>query len=189
MARLIDDLAEAPLIPEFFIDRFVRSEAWSPWRRKDMPRPKAKLLNDTHYKILVGLSEGKTYDQMKQEGISADPSQMGAIIRGRLGALTNEHAVAVAVAQGIIPAPMPLFPPGRPFQVTSFFENHGKVLTKRQKQVLRRTANGMLDSEIAEEFGVGVETVRSQVKDLRKKYGARNKAHLVAIAIRLGHLG
>ena len=185
--RLIDDLAEAPLIPEHFIERYTRSNAYSPHRKSKGFR-RAKLLSDMQYEVLLASSQGKQLAVMKHEGISKDPSQQMAIIRGKLGCYTNEQAVAVAVGLGIIPAPEPMFPPGKKFQMTSFYKQR-RELTKREQQVLRRIANGMTEQEIGDELGISKDTVHEFGKRLKSKYGVRNNAHLAAVAVRMGHIG
>ena len=185
--RLIDDLAEAPLIPEPFIDRYVRAQAYSPWRAENSRQSK-KLLTPKQYQVLLALSQGKTFEQMMHEGISKDPRQLALQAKTRLGCITHHQAIGVAVDLGIIPAPDPLFPPGRHFQV-SHVVHRKRMLTKREKQILQRVANGMTAPEIADDLGTSPETVKSQTKVLRSKYGAVNIAHLAALAVRLGHIG
>lgn len=185
--RLWDDIAEAPLIPEHLIDRYARSEAYSPWRAKNSRQSK-KLLTPTQYEVLLALSQGKTFEEMKQEGISRDPAQTAMDMKTRLGALTHHQAIGVAVANGIIPPPEPTFPPGRNFQVSQAVNRAGK-LTKREKQILQRLANGKTDTQIADELEVSPETIKDQTKSLRSKYSAVNSKHLVALALRMGHIG
>ncbi|ATY12995.1 DNA-binding response regulator [Amycolatopsis sp. AA4] len=57
-------------------------------------------------------------------------------------------------------------------------------LTLRETQVLGLISIGLTNSEIAEAQSVSAETVRSHVKNVYRKLGARNRAHAVA----LGHL-
>lgn len=140
------------------------------------------------YEVLLALSQGKTFEQMKAEGLSADPRQTAMDMKTRLGCVTHHQAIGVALANGIIPAPEPTFPPGRNFQV-GMAVNRSKELTKREKQVLQRLANGMTEDQIAEELEVSSETVKDQAKGLRVKYSALNGKHLVALALRMGHVG
>lgn len=187
MRRLIEDLAEAPLIPPAFIDRYARSEAYSPARRKDGYKFRRKLLTDTQFNVMLGLSQGKTYGELKFEGVSYDPKQIAQIAKTRLGAVTTAQAVGIAVARGVLPPPDPIFPPGEGF-VMAYGEASRKRLTPREKQVLVRLANGMTNQQIADEFGTTLNTVKEQVKTLHKKYSSHTQAQLVALAIRMGHI-
>lgn len=180
---MIDDLAEAPLIPEHFVDRYVRANAYSVTKGK--PR---KVLTQAQYDVMLALSQGKSFEEMKAEGISNDPSQIAFLAKARLGCTNNAQAVAVAVSHGILPVPEPVFPPGRPLQASIAAHKHTE-LTKREKQILQRLANGKTAPEIAADFGTSMDTVHTQIKILRSKYSARNSAHLAALAVRMGHIG
>ncbi|WP_037813524.1 response regulator transcription factor [Amycolatopsis sp. La24] len=57
-------------------------------------------------------------------------------------------------------------------------------LTLRETQILGFISIGLTNAEIAEAQSVSAETVRSHVKNVYRKLGARNRAHAVA----LGHL-
>jgi DNA-binding NarL/FixJ family response regulator len=58
-------------------------------------------------------------------------------------------------------------------------------LTLRETQILGLISIGLTNGEIAEAQSVSSETIRSHVKNVYRKLGARNRAHAVA----LGHLG
>jgi DNA-binding NarL/FixJ family response regulator len=60
----------------------------------------------------------------------------------------------------------------------------GEELTMREIQILGLISIGLTNGEIAEAQSVSAETVRSHVKNVYRKLGARNRAHAVA----LGHL-
>ena len=57
-------------------------------------------------------------------------------------------------------------------------------ITPRERAVLRLASLGMGGSEIAKRLGIGEETVRSHLKKVQVKLGARNRSHAVAEAIR-----
>lgn len=57
-------------------------------------------------------------------------------------------------------------------------------LTRRQRQILQRLADGESATMAARELGVSEETVKSHVKNILARLGARNRTHAVAIAIR-----
>lgn len=49
------------------------------------------------------------------------------------------------------------------------------ALTRRERQVLRELSNGATNREIAAQLGVSVHTVKSYVKTILLKLGARNR--------------
>jgi DNA-binding CsgD family transcriptional regulator len=62
----------------------------------------------------------------------------------------------------------------------------GISLSRREREVLAQVASGRPDEEIARALGVSPETVRTHWRNARRKLGARNRPHGVAIAIRHG---
>ena len=56
-------------------------------------------------------------------------------------------------------------------------------LSPKQLQALRLMAQGLDRKQIAEEMGVGAETVKSHVAEVRRKLGARTSAQAVAIGL------
>lgn len=59
-------------------------------------------------------------------------------------------------------------------------------LTAIEVDTLALVADGRDWSWMAEEMGCGREAIKSRVKSIRTKLGARNSPHAVAIAIRRG---
>jgi LuxR family quorum sensing-dependent transcriptional regulator len=59
------------------------------------------------------------------------------------------------------------------------------ALTARELSVLRMASNGLRTRKIAEQLGLGEETVRSHIKKAQTKLGARDRLHTVAEALRL----
>lgn len=59
-------------------------------------------------------------------------------------------------------------------------------LTRRERDVLERLAEGRATEEVAELLHVSPHTVRSRVKSVLRKLGARNREHAVAIALSEG---
>ena len=59
-------------------------------------------------------------------------------------------------------------------------------LTRREREVLERLAEGRATEEVAALLHVSPHTVRSRVKTLLRKLGARNREHAVAIALTEG---
>jgi DNA-binding CsgD family transcriptional regulator len=58
------------------------------------------------------------------------------------------------------------------------------ALTVRERVVLARLAEGRRTDEVAELLHLSPHTVRSRVKTILRKLGARNREHAVAIAMR-----
>jgi len=57
-------------------------------------------------------------------------------------------------------------------------------LTGRERDVLELLAQGFQLDEIAGRLGIGLETVRTHVRNATERLGAVNRTHAVAIAIR-----
>jgi len=61
-------------------------------------------------------------------------------------------------------------------------------LSRREHEVVGLVAEGMENQEIANALFVSVETIRTHVKSILRKLHARDRAHAVALAFRLGLL-
>lgn len=59
-------------------------------------------------------------------------------------------------------------------------------LTGREEQVLRRLCDGATNDEIADELGIGTDTVKTHVRRVYEKLGARRRTQAVALAMRAG---
>lgn len=59
-------------------------------------------------------------------------------------------------------------------------------LSPTQQQILAMTANGMTRPEIAEELGMGYETVKERMKQIYQRLGAKNGPHAVYLALKRG---
>ena len=57
-------------------------------------------------------------------------------------------------------------------------------LTRRQRQILQRLANGESTTVAARELDLSEETVKTHTKNIMSRLGARNRTHAVAIALR-----
>lgn len=62
------------------------------------------------------------------------------------------------------------------------------LLTRREFEVLQLIADGLENRAIASALFVSVETVRTHIKGMLRRLGARDRAHAVAIAYRNGLL-
>jgi DNA-binding NarL/FixJ family response regulator len=65
----------------------------------------------------------------------------------------------------------------RDFQGRSIY----KDLTAREKQVIHSLASGKRYLEVAGQFGISFETVKSHIKNICRKLGARNRTEAIAI--------
>lgn len=64
----------------------------------------------------------------------------------------------------------------------------GDRVTEREAEVLRLAAEGNANKQIAYLLGVGEETVKSHMRNLLEKLGARDRSHAITIALRRGIL-
>jgi DNA-binding NarL/FixJ family response regulator len=83
--------------------------------------------------------------------------------------------------------------PARTTELIAHFAEAGRPdptfvppLTEREVEVLVLIARGMANDEIATELGVALETVRTHVKHVYAKCGARDRAHAVIAAYESG---
>ncbi len=58
-----------------------------------------------------------------------------------------------------------------------------EYLTPRQRQVLECLCLGQSHAEIAHALGIGLETVRTHARHVRRKLGVRRKSELVGLQI------
>lgn len=63
-----------------------------------------------------------------------------------------------------------------------------QLVTARELQVVRLTAEGVRSKEIAQQLGISYKTVRTHLRRLYIKLDATNCAHLIAILFRRGML-
>jgi DNA-binding CsgD family transcriptional regulator len=63
-----------------------------------------------------------------------------------------------------------------------------RPLTKREIEVIALLAKGMTFGEIGAELWITVHTVKTHVRRASRAVGARNKVHLLAIAVGTGQL-
>jgi DNA-binding NarL/FixJ family response regulator len=67
-------------------------------------------------------------------------------------------------------------------------QHHRQPLSRREHEVLGLICDGLENQEIATALFVSVETIRTHVKSILRKLRARDRAHAVALAFRLGLL-
>lgn len=75
----------------------------------------------------------------------------------------------------------------RPNPLKATSGNHPR-LTKTQREVLVRIANGDTTAGIAQMMGVSEETVKSHVRAILRRLNARNRSHAVALGFLKGLL-
>lgn len=56
----------------------------------------------------------------------------------------------------------------------------------REIEVLRYHSHGLTQEQCADALGIGAESVKTHMAEARRKLAAKNTAHAVAIALRLG---
>jgi len=61
-------------------------------------------------------------------------------------------------------------------------------LSPREREVMRLMAEGMTAEAAGRELGVGVETVRTHVRNAARKLQARNRVHAIAVALERGEI-
>jgi DNA-binding NarL/FixJ family response regulator len=112
---------------------------------------------------------GQTQKQIARD-LGVDVSTVGSLFHDvfrKLGAWNMAHAVHLACEVGILPK-SPLVD-----------------LPNALSDVLRLVAEGRTNAEIAEMLGRPVYTVVDQVKEARRRLGARDRAHAAALAVAL----
>jgi LuxR family transcriptional regulator, transcriptional regulator of spore coat protein len=62
------------------------------------------------------------------------------------------------------------------------------LLTEREQQVLELVAKGLSAKEVAHEIDIAPRTVERHIENVRLKTRARNRTHMVTIALELGLL-
>jgi DNA-binding NarL/FixJ family response regulator len=65
-------------------------------------------------------------------------------------------------------------------------ERTAPALTRRQREILQLFADGLSTERAAKSLGLSPETVRTHIKAVLARLGARDRAHAVAIALRGG---
>ncbi len=65
------------------------------------------------------------------------------------------------------------------------------LLTAREHEVLEFVAQGMSAKEVAQEVNIAPRTVERHIENIRLKIRARNRTHMISLAVELGllHIG
>ena len=67
-----------------------------------------------------------------------------------------------------------------------YFGDKPLAASRRELDALRYSSHGLRERECADAMGVSEETVKTHLDFARRKLRAKNTAHAVAIALRLG---
>lgn len=62
------------------------------------------------------------------------------------------------------------------------------LLTVREQQVLEFVAQGLSAKEVAQEIDIAPRTVERHIENVRLKIRARNRTHMVSLALEMGIL-
>ena len=62
------------------------------------------------------------------------------------------------------------------------------ILTEREQQVLELVAQGLSAKEVAQEIEIAPRTVERHIENVRLKTRARNRTHMVTLALEAGIL-
>lgn len=73
-----------------------------------------------------------------------------------------------------------------PWEIRRYAAMSHRPMTLQMRYTLLLVASGLTNRQIGEELHIGTETARIRVRRLLSIYGARNRTHLAAIAIRRG---
>jgi DNA-binding NarL/FixJ family response regulator len=73
--------------------------------------------------------------------------------------------------------------PGNPVRVLSDWPGRDQGLTARESEILALVIQGLRNEDIADALFLGINTVKTHLKSLYRKLGARNRADVVAIAL------
>ena len=59
-------------------------------------------------------------------------------------------------------------------------------LSKREREILQKVADGATTRQVASDLGISPHTVKTHLERIFEKLGAKDRAQAVAIAIRMG---
>jgi DNA-binding CsgD family transcriptional regulator len=146
--------------------------------------PDKPMLGARQLEILVHIALGSTYKQTAHAlGISVHTvhNSLGKIL-DKLGASGRAHAITLAFGKGLLNLEMleALEIPKELEAVKEF----GTLF----EQVVTYMASGYMNKEIGRALGFTEQSVKNLVLSMSKALGARNRAHIVTLALILGLL-
>jgi DNA-binding CsgD family transcriptional regulator len=146
--------------------------------------PDRPILGPRQVEILVHTALGHTYkDTANALGISVNTVRNSLrIIIEKLGAFGRAHAVMLALLRGLLDRET-LKDLAIPKELESS-RNYGTVF----EQVMTYVAQGYRNKEIGLALDWSEQTVKNFLMSISKELGARNRAHLVTLALSMGLL-
>ncbi len=125
-----------------------------------------------------------TASQRSEEALAALHAGARAVVFKRFAVETLMEAVR-AVMEGHV-----WMPPALQSQMTAqMFEPAAKVLTSREREIVRLVGLGFQNPEIAQRLSIGEATVKSHLNNVFHKLKIRDRVGLTLYAIRLGLVG
>lgn len=111
----------------------------------------------------------------------------------REAALERDRAARAALGAGVgsrnLAGKIPRSPIDRLIsRIDAQSDNHGRALSGREVQIVELIADGFSNDMLAAKLFLSKETIKSHVKHILVKLGARNRAHMVLQAFRRGYL-
>lgn len=156
----------------------------------------ADLLRDHHADGLYGLTLGLLGDQIQpQPREDSDPAMLDTATVAQLIKAYGQqgHLVALAPVLRMLEPYLPALKKSDPILLSvgptsASSQQPAVTLTSREIQVLVGIANGLDNGEIGRALFLSEDTVKSHVRRLFRKLGARNRAHAVRLAFDAGVL-
>ncbi|NMO51993.1 helix-turn-helix transcriptional regulator [Actinoplanes sp. TBRC 11911] len=136
------------------------------------------VVSDEQAAVLHGMADGlSNIDIAANAGTHLDAVKYASrTLFRKLQARDRAHAVAIAYRRGILTPEPPVAPMAT------------RELTYREAQVLERMADGQQNADIGRDLYISEDTVKTYARRLFHTFGARNRAHAVALAFRTGRL-
>jgi DNA-binding NarL/FixJ family response regulator len=137
------------------------------------PPHKFPVLYDRWAQLMTDGAVGGPYDIVFPDG-----SQLSIVYCALANALPGQHLIVFLPAEWSVDELAE--------QENAAAEPPTRLLSEREKEVLGLIAVGADRQEIADELTISVATVRTHVRNLLRKLGARNRAHAIALAVQHG---
>jgi DNA-binding CsgD family transcriptional regulator len=144
---------------------------WSELPKSESLRGRQLMSDAAEFGMVEGFTAVRTGQLPAAVSMAGDSIAMSPLERG----------VVTFVANALVSRMLYL----REVQLTPAIER----LTPRETQILHLAALGRHDREIAEEIARSEHTVRDHWKAIRRKLGANDRAHAVAVGIWSGEIG
>jgi DNA-binding NarL/FixJ family response regulator len=125
--------------------------------------------------VCTGSLEGADLEEALSAGaagITSKASPLEAVVEGVAEVAAGRFYLDPRVKAAIASAPKP----------------DGAVLTAREREILQLLAEGLSLEAIAERLVLSAETVRTHVRNSRRKLGARTRTEAVVVAMRTSQI-